>query len=71
MWRVNNQITDLRPEVFMDYCVGGGLADPLRQSPPMSSSEPLDTAIQGREAEARAAWEEQLRQAGHQKAVTR
>ncbi|MFO7905339.1 MAG: protein kinase domain-containing protein [Planctomycetota bacterium] len=42
----DDQTTDYRPAVFMDYCDGGSLADRLLQGPPLSIPDALDIAIQ-------------------------
>jgi serine/threonine protein kinase len=42
----DDQTTDYRPAVFMDYCDGGSLADRLRNGPPLSMADALDIAIQ-------------------------
>jgi tetratricopeptide (TPR) repeat protein len=42
----DDQTTDYRPAIFMDYCDGGSLADRLRNGPPLSMGDALDIAIQ-------------------------
>jgi len=42
----DDQTTDCRPAVFMDYCDGGSLAERLRRGPPLSVPDALDIAIQ-------------------------
>lgn len=42
----DDQTTDYRPAIFMDYCDGGSLAERIHNDPPLSMIKALDIAIQ-------------------------
>lgn len=42
----DDQTTDYRPAILMDYCDGGSLADRVHNGPPLSMKEASDIAIQ-------------------------